>query len=152
MKNQYILFILILTCHTIYGQKPMVGYTPSQIKQRNYVEFNTNLDSWIIKGDSRGNETILSTKFTINGVFDLASISYFFKNNTEVNYQCIIYTYNKIQYLDFKRTLMEKSTYDHNGWYKTNSAGLFVKFYDDFYLKDKVGISVNCIIYKGEID
>lgn len=143
-------FFVFLYSQILFAQKPMIGYTPSEIKQRNYLEFSTKLDSWIIHDNSLGNETILSNTFTINGVFDAARVSYYFKNNTEFNYQCIIFTYSKVQFLDFKQSVIEKSTYAHDGWYKTNSTGMFVKFIDNFY--DKDGKLLYCIGYKGEID
>jgi len=80
MKKLLLLFMISLISFTAYGQKPMVGFTITEIKQRNRLEFGTT--EW-----ERINTDEYWTIYTNHPKFDLMSM-YFFKWGDVKNIMC----------------------------------------------------------------
>lgn len=129
--------LMVLASVFAYAQKPMIGYTPNNIKQQNYLEFGTPYSSWHI--DQGDGFYMLST--------DVTSISgfayYYFADGGELNYRYALIMYDNESYQELKKATIKGCVYQFGGWYKQTESGLFV------YFKEGVsdGKSVYTIVY-----
>jgi len=105
-----------------FAQKPMVGFTPAEIKQRNYLEVSTSYDSWNV--DEGDGFYMLYTE--IPGIDGYAY--YYFANGAEANYLSALIMYNYDSYKYIKSNTIKGSVYQSNGWYKETKSGLYVYF------------------------
>ena len=80
MKKLVLLFMISLISFVAFGQKPMVGFTVTEIKQRNRLEFGTT--QW-----ERINMDEYWTIYTTHPEVDLMSM-YFFRWGQTKNVMC----------------------------------------------------------------
>jgi hypothetical protein len=77
-----------------FAQKPMVGFTPIEIKQRNYLEFSTLYESWNV--DEGDGFYMLYTEIpNIDGY-----VYYYFATGAELNYLSALIMYNLESYIE----------------------------------------------------
>ena len=105
-----------------FAQKPMVGFTPNEIKQRNYLEVGTLYESWNV--DETDEFYMLYT--------EVQSISgyayYYFANGAEANYLSTLIMYDYDSYKSIKSRTIKRSLYQSGGWYKETKSGLYIYF------------------------
>ena len=105
-----------------FAQKPMVGFTPNEIKQRNYLEVGTLYESWNV--DETDEFYMLYT--------EVPSISgyayYYFANGAEANYLSTLIMYDYDSYKSIKSKTIKRSLYQSGGWYKETKSGLYIYF------------------------
>lgn len=105
-----------------FAQKPMVGFTPAEIKQQNYLEFSTSYDSWNIdKGD--GFYMLYTEVPSVRGYS-----YYYFVNGAELNYRSALIMFDYDSYKYIKSKTIDGCVYQSNGWYKQTNSGLYVYF------------------------
>ncbi len=105
-----------------FAQKPMVGFTPAEIKQQNYLEFSTSYDSWNVdEGD--GFYMLYTEVPNINGY-----AYYYFSSGAELNYLSSLIMYDYNLYKSIKSKTIKDCDYQSNGWYKHKSSGLYIYF------------------------
>jgi hypothetical protein len=105
-----------------FAQKPMVGFTPAEIKQQNYLEVGTSYDSWNV--DEGDGFYMLYTEIpSIDGY-----AYYYFANGAEANYLSALIMYDYNSYKDIKYKTIKGSVYQSNGWYKERKSGLYIYF------------------------
>ena len=105
-----------------FAQKPMVGFTPTEIKQRNYLESNTSYDSWgVDEGD--GFYMLYTEVPNINGY-----AYYYFANGAEINYLSSLIMYNYDSYKNIKSETIKGCVRQSGGWYKHTGSGLYIYF------------------------
>ena len=105
-----------------FAQKPMIGFTPTEIKQRNYLEVGTSYDSWNVD-EADGFYMLYTEVPEIDGY-----AYYYFANGAELNYLSTLIMYDYDSYKYVKSNTIKASVYQSNGWYKQTSSGLFVYF------------------------
>jgi hypothetical protein len=106
----------------VFAQKPMVGFTPTEIKQRNYLESNTSYDSWgVDEGD--GFYMLYTEVPNINGY-----AYYYFANGAEMNYLSSLIMYNYDSYKNIKSETIKGCVRQSGGWYKHTNSGLYIYF------------------------
>ena len=114
--------LMVLMSVFVFALKPMVGFSPANIKQQNYLEFNTSYDDWDI--DQGKGFYMLSTE--VSSVKGYAY--YYFIDGAELNYRyaLIMFDYNSYTYL--RTQTIKGCTYQSGGWYKQTASGLYVYF------------------------
>jgi len=124
-----------------FAQKPMVGFTPGEIKQRNYLESGTSYDSWGV--DQANGFYMLYT--------EIPSISgyayYYFADGAELNYLSSLIMYDYNSYKLIKSKTIKRSVSQSNGWYKEKESGLYIYF----QTSNGDGKKIYSIIYSYEL-
>ena len=124
-----------------FAQKPMVGFTPGEIKQRNYLQVSTPYESWGV--DQANGFYMLYT--------EIQSISgyayYYFADGAEVNYLSSLIMYNYDSYKNIKSETIKGCVRQSNGWYKEKNSGLYIYF----QTSNGDGKKIYSIIYSYEL-
>jgi hypothetical protein len=124
-----------------FAQKPMVGFTPGEIKQRNYLESGTSYNSWGV--DQANGFYMLYT--------EIPSISgyayYYFADGAELNYLSSLIMYDYNSYKLIKSKTIKRSVSQSNGWYKEKESGLYIYF----QTSNGDGKKIYSIIYSYEL-
>jgi hypothetical protein len=105
-----------------FAQKPMVGFTPAEIKQQNYLEFSTLYDSWNVD-EADGFYMLYTEVPNIDGY-----AYYYFANGAELNYLSALIMYNSDSFKSIKSKTIKSCVRQSNGWYKHTSTGLYIYF------------------------
>ena len=105
-----------------FAQKPMVGFTPAEIKQQNYLEFSTLYDSWSVD-EADGFYMLYTEVPNIDGY-----AYYYFANGAELNYLSALIMYDYNTYKRIKYNTIKSCVQQPKGWYKQKSSGLYVYF------------------------
>ena len=124
-----------------FAQKPMVGFTPTEIKQRNYLESGTSYNSWDV--DEGDGFYMLYTEIpSVNGY-----VYYYFANGAEINYLSALVMYDYNSYKDIKSKTIKGCVRQSNGWYKHTSSELYIYF----QTADGDGKKIYSILYTYEM-
>lgn len=141
MKTTVITVLMVLMSVFAFAQKPMVGFSPADIKQQNYLEFNTSYDDWNI--DQGKGFFMLST--------DVPSVKgyayYYFMDGAKVNYRYALIMFDYDSYTYLRTQTIKGCTYQSGGWYKQTESGLYVYF--DSGVSD--GKATYMVIYSPQI-
>ena len=105
-----------------FAQKPIVGFTPAEIKQQNYLEFSTLYDSWNVD-EADGFYMLYTEVPNIDGY-----AYYYFANGAELNYLSALIMYNSDSFKSIKSKTIKSCVRQSNGWYKHTSTGLYIYF------------------------
>jgi hypothetical protein len=105
-----------------FAQKPMVGFTPAEIKQQNYLEFSTLYDSWNVD-EADGFYMLYTEVPNIDGY-----AYYYFANGAELNYLSALIMYNSDSFKSIKSKTIKSCVRQSNDWYKHTSTGLYIYF------------------------
>jgi hypothetical protein len=133
--------LIMLFSALAFAQKPMVGFTPGEIKQRNYLESGTSYNSWGV--DQANGFYMLYT--------EIPSISgyayYYFADGAELNYLSSLIMYDYNSYKLIKSKTIKRSVSQSNGWYKEKESGLYIYF----QTSNGDGKKIYSIIYSYEL-
>jgi len=83
MKKIVLLFMISLISFVAFGQKPMVGFTVTEIKQRNRLEFGTtqweriNMDEYWTGGYLSGDYYVMNGMYSFTLRATRCSIQYY---------------------------------------------------------------------------
>ena len=105
-----------------FAQKPMIGFTPTEIKQRNYLEVGTSYDSWNVD-EADGFYMLYTEVPEIDGY-----AYYYFANGAEANYLSTLIMYDYDSYKNIKSKTIKGCVRQPNGWYKHTGSGLYIYF------------------------
>jgi hypothetical protein len=114
--------LMMLFSVMAFAQKLMVGFTPAEIKQQNYLEFSTLYDSWNVD-EADGFYMLYTEVPNIDGY-----AYYYFANGAELNYLSALIMYNSDSFKSIKSKTIKSCVRQSNGWYKHTSTGLYIYF------------------------
>ena len=120
-----------------FGQVSLLGATPEEIKQTNYIRYNIKDTSWKITNLGDG-------KFSLHAnISDDIVTSYFFKDGEKVNYRYSIYISGYKTYIKLKDAIFKSKThiYQKDGGYKSAQEELYVYFTENIREKDIYSIT-----------
>ena len=133
--------LMVLMSVFAFAQKPMVGFSPNNIKQQNYIEFGTPYTSWFV--DQGKGFYMLST-----AVPDVEGYAYYyFMDGAELNYRYALIMFDYKTYTYLRTQTLKGCVFQSGGWYKQTESGLYVYF--DSGVSD--GKAMYTVIYSHEM-
>jgi hypothetical protein len=133
--------LMVLMSVFAFAQKPMVGFSPNNIKQQNYIEFGTSYSSWSV--DQGKGFYMLST--AVESVDGYAY--YYFTDGAELNYRYALIMFDYKTYSYLRTQTLKGCVFQSGGWYKQTESGLYVYF--DSGVSD--GKAMYMVIYSPEM-
>jgi len=133
--------LLVLMSTFAFAQKPMIGFSPNNIKQQNYIEFGTSYNSWFV--DQGKGFYMLSTEVpSVNGF-----AYYYYMDGAELNYRYALIMFDYKSYTYLRTETLKGCVFQSGGWYKQTESGLYVYF--DSGVSD--GKAIYEVIYSGQM-
>jgi opacity protein-like surface antigen len=139
--KKVITVLAVLMSGVAFAQKPMIGFSPNNIKQQNYIEFGTSYNSWSV--DQGKGFYMMSTAVESTGGYAY----YYFMDGAELNYRYALIMFDYKTYTYLRTQTIKGCTYQSGGWYKQLSSGLYIYF--DSGVVD--GKAMYTIIYSPEM-
>lgn len=119
---KYLFFLFIFAVSTAFSQAPMVMFSPYDIREYNYINFQTKYDDWMFKKSDT--EFIMAVEVKEYEGFAY----YFFNDSLNRNYKYTIKTANFLNYVQLKYETLKYVIYYKHGWYVQPDNNLYIYF------------------------